>query len=209
MDRLTLLEGLAKVHHTDKLEHGYLEHYASVLPKQCSSLLEIGAAKGYSLLMWNDFYGMDNVDIHCLDLFINPEFVNARWCRNHNFVPHTGDQSDLRVLSRIHDQFNVIIDDGSHNSYDQLLSFKHLFLNNLLSGGLYVIEDCHCCKDPFYWNKGITSFEETALHLIKEFIVTHRITHWLFNEGEAEVFESVIDKAEVLCNDKMICIWKK
>lgn len=203
-----ILQDLAAKYSTDKLDHGYLPHYQQYLPAKCRSLLEIGAAKGASALMWQEFY--PDCDIHLLDLFLNPDFVSVKWCREHFFVPHQGDQGSLNILSKIGDQFEVIIDDGSHRADHQLISFKHLFLNNLVSGGLYAIEDCHCNKLPFYWGDGaVTMFEYTALHMFKLLKETGELVNPYFNEGESDIFKSLIDRIEILEDEKLILIWRK
>jgi hypothetical protein len=202
------LTDLAQKHLTDKLEHGYLPHYQQHLPAQCRSLLEIGAAKGASALMWQEFY--PDCDIHLLDLFLDPNHVSAKWCREHFFVPHQGDQGSLKVLASIQDQFGVIIDDGSHRADHQLISFKHLFFNNLVSGGLYSIEDTHCNKLPFYWGDGfVTMFEYTALYMFRHLKETGELVNPYFNEGEAEIFKSLIGRIEILEDEKLILIWRK
>lgn len=207
MERLQKLEELVRKYPTDKGGHGYLPHYAELLPENCASMLEIGAARGDSLKVWDEFYGKNNIDIHVLDLFINKEFVSSRWCRNQGFVPHTGDQASLTTLARITEQFNLIIDDGSHNSFDQITSFRHLFVNNLAPGGLYVIEDCHCCMDPFYWSHGINCIEDTILGAMEKFLEGGTLSNRFIAE-DTEVLESLIKRVEVRCDRKMIFIWK-
>src|SRR5437667_7839904 len=97
INKIENLMQLARIYKTDKLDHGYIPHYASFLPETCSNLLEIGVAKGGSLQMWNDLYGTD-CEIHCIDLFKDEKHVSPRWCRRHEFVPYVGDQSDLQFL---------------------------------------------------------------------------------------------------------------
>lgn len=203
-----ILEELAAKYNTDKFDHGYMPHYQEHLPTTCRSLLEIGAAEGASALMWREFY--PDCDIHILDLFLNPDFVSVKWCRERFFVPHQGDQGSLKVLAAIQEQFDVIIDDGSHRADHQLISFKHLFFNNLVSGGLYAIEDCHCNRLPFFWGDGaVTMYEFTALHMFNRFKETGEIDNPYFNEGEVEIFKSIIDRVEILEDDKLILIWRK
>lgn len=201
-----ILEELAGKYKTDKLEHGYLPHYQQHLPPLCRSMLEIGAAKGASALMWRDYY--PDCDIHLLDLFGDPNHVSVKWCREHFFVPHQGDQGSLKVLATIQEQFDVIIDDGSHRADHQLISFKHLFFNNLISGGLYAIEDCHCNTVPFYWGE-IVRFEDTPLFLFKHLVETGELINPYFTGEEIEIYKSIIDRIEILEQDKLILIWRK
>ena len=200
------LSELATKHLTDKLEHGYLPHYQQHLPPQCRSLLEIGAAKGFSALMWQEFY--PDCDIHLLDLFLDSNHVSVKWCREHFFVPHQGDQGSLKVLASIENQFEVIIDDGSHRADHQLISFKHLFFNNLVSGGLYAIEDCHCNPLPFYWGE-IVRFEDTPLFMFRHLEETGELINPYFTGEEIEIYKSIIDRVEILEQDKLILIWRK
>lgn len=195
-------------YHTDKGEHGYFKHYAVHLPDTCRSMLEIGVAMGASANLWDAFYGHDALDLHLLDLYLNPDHIPARSVRNYGWVPIVGDQSDMGVLSGIKRQFEIIIDDGSHNAHHQLISFKHLFLNNLLSGGLYVIEDLHCNKDPFYYGGAVANYSDTPLAMLSRFKTEHRIVNPYFNEGEEQVFLSLIDAVDIY-DDKIAFITRK
>jgi hypothetical protein len=208
-----ILEQYARQHKTDKLEHGYLPYYVKHLPETVTNLLEIGVAKGASALMWNDWYGREEVDIHLIDLFLNPDFVTPRWCRNRGFVPHQGNQSDTTFLNSIKTCFDVIIDDGSHNASDMWMSFKALFLNNLSPGGLYVIEDLHCCKDEHYWDNTIGGLSDTILGAFQDAELHNSVEVALadtpfFNAGEAKVFENLIDRFYVY-QEKIIFIYRK
>ena len=66
---------------------------------------------------------------------------------------YTGDQSDLHFLQQMkadldHQKFDIIIDDGSHLPWHQLLTFEIMFETWLKPGGLYVIEDV----ETSYWD---------------------------------------------------------
>jgi len=202
------LQSIAGNFKTDKIEHGYIPHYAEHLPENCRYLLEIGVAKGESALMWRKYY--PDCDIHILDLFGDPAHVSTKWCRVNFFVPHRGDQSDANVLSGIREQFEVIIDDGSHRADHQLISFKHLFFNNLVTEGVYAIEDCHCNKMEFYNGDGlVTRYEETALHMFNQLKHTGELINPYFNGEEIEIYKSIIGRIEILENEKLILVWRK
>lgn len=205
--RKPTLSTIAKKYRSDKGLHGYLKEYQKRLPKRMNSLLEIGVAMGQSALMWKEFY--PKAEIHLLDLFKDPDHVPFEWAAQNGFTAYKGDQSYLTDLAKIQNQFDVIIDDGSHNAQDQIISFKHLFHNNLLSGGVYSIEDCHCNKDPFYYGGYVKRFEDTPLWMFKNFIETGALTNPYLNEGEQAVFKSLIKDVKILCDDKLILIWRK
>lgn len=203
------LSAIAAKYSTDKKDHGYIAPYAAYLPETCRSMLEIGVATGQSALMWFEYFGKD-LDLHLMDLFQNPDFVSLRWCRERHFQPYECDQTDISLMSKlVTTNFEVIIEDASHNSHAQLITFKHLFMNNLKSKGLYVCEDTHCCLNPFYWYGGeVKSFDDTILAMFHNLRKTGKIVNPYFNEGESAAFKNLIDKFEIV-DDKIIFIWKK
>ena len=59
---------------------------------------------------------------------------------------YTGDQSDTKFLQQMkadldHKLFDIIVDDGSHVPWHQLLTFEIMFETWLKPGGIYIIED--------------------------------------------------------------------
>jgi hypothetical protein len=160
---MTKLSEIAVLTGTDKLQHGYLPYYEKHLPENPNRLLEIGAFKGASLVLW-DTYFKGKTHIHTMDLFLSPENITEEWCNQMGFTPYKGDQSNFEDLDKLpKDAFDIIIEDGSHNSHDQIVSFVYCFLNNLKSGGVWVTEDLHCCTMPYYYSRGIKSFNDTLL----------------------------------------------
>lgn len=136
------LEELALMYGTDKNAsgHNYMPFYEKWLPKNPKKLLEIGVHEGRSIQMWLKYF--PDTIVHGLDLFSenDPPFQHER------VVWHKGDQRDWKILELLRkEDFDVVIDDGSHNSRDQMITFFGLF-----NGKQYYIEDTHCCDDPFY-----------------------------------------------------------
>jgi len=137
------LDELAIKYGSDKssLAHNYMPFYEKYLPLPAHprKLLEIGVKDGASIRIWKDWF--PNTEIHGLDLFSEgtpPEIEGVKW--------HKGNQIDYLLLEQLRkENFDVIIDDGSHNSRDQLMTFFGLF-----NGGQYYIEDLHCCFDSPY-----------------------------------------------------------
>lgn len=149
------LTRLATTYQTDKGKtifpfHGYTTQYHRLFKKFRNtniSILEIGLARtSYrrrirhecpSLSLWLDYFprakvfGFDIDDFTAIDL--------PRTCV---FQGDQGEPEDLLKITKQCDQFNIIIDDGSHASYHQQTSLKTLF-PFLAEGGLYVVEDLH------------------------------------------------------------------
>lgn len=135
------LQELAFMYNTDKASHGYMEFYQKHLPKNPKKILEIGVHRGASIRMWQKYF--PEAEIHGLDLFaeFDPPYdiQGVTW--------HKGNQCDWILLEKLRNEnFDVIIDDGSHNSRDQMITFFGLYHSNCK----YFIEDTHCCKEEFY-----------------------------------------------------------
>jgi len=152
------LDDLANQYQTDKgsayaggSRHGYAsiydQRYLSKWRNEQIRLLEIGislepAHGGQSVNMWYDYfskaqiYTMDILNMHshpCIvDLKDRVKFFQA-------------DQSDRNQLSAMYEsfgseQFDFILEDGSHEHNHQMISLGHLF-KYAKSGGYYILED--------------------------------------------------------------------
>lgn len=136
---MNTLSELAFMFGTDKLEHGYIPFYEQHLPKSPKKILEIGVKEGRSIRMWQRYF--PEAEIHGLDLFMEfpvPSIPGVKFWQ--------GNQIDYKILEQLRNEdFDIIIDDGSHNSRDQMMTFFALF-----NGKHYFIEDLHCCDDEFY-----------------------------------------------------------
>jgi len=207
--KLELLTSLAETYGTDKLGHGYLPIYHKYLPEKPMTMIEIGCMNGASAKMF-DSYFFNEMDVHIIDLFLNPEFVSMRWCRENFFVPYQGSQSDIKFLSTINVQADFIEEDASHNCSDQLITWKHCFVNNLKSGGVYFLEDTHTSRpeEKFYWGNGVVNYEDTPLWMFKNYLETGKIKNFMFRKEEAEVFESLIKEVHIEADEKLIVIIK-
>jgi hypothetical protein len=143
------LTDLAARHSTDKLEHGYIPFYEQHLPKDPNRILEIGVKEGASIKMWLEYF--PESEVHGLDLFIENDPIELlKWAEengySHRLFLHKGNQCDWEMLEQLrkHD-FDIVIDDGSHNSRDQMMTFFGLF-----NGKHYFIEDLQCNDEDFY-----------------------------------------------------------
>ena len=110
-------------------------------------LLEIGIQNGGSLEIWSKYFANATDLIGC---DINPDCAH---------LPYNDPRIDV-VIGEVnsHDtrsqlfnrcqQFDIIIDDGSHFPSDIIQTFGHYF-PRLAEGGLFIVEDLHCS----YWDK--------------------------------------------------------
>lgn len=153
---LMTLDELSVKYGSDKgsLKHGYCPFYEKHLPKNPKKILEIGVKEGASIRMWKEWF--PNAEIHGLDLFEEFPIPDIE-----GVIFHKGNQLDHVLLHTLRkENFDLIIDDGSHNSRDQLVTFFSLY-----NGKTYFIEDTHCCDEEFYRDGLPEKF--TAKHILK------------------------------------------
>ena len=139
--------------------HDYLPTYEQyLLPyrKQSVRLLEIGVQGGASLKMWHEYLPSAAV----IGLDIKEDCWHPGPGNFPRVVIQHGDQSDQSCLAQVQRQgpFHIVIDDGSHVSRDQIMSFSFLF-RKLLPGGIYVIEDINSSFWRGFANVGNTLVE--------------------------------------------------
>ena len=127
----------------------YLNEYEDKLSqyqKLPIKFFEIGILNGGSLEIFSKYFlnaelilGCD-IDKKCKELhFVEP-----------NIKLVVGDVNNEKIKNEIirHAKFDIILDDGSHNSDDIVKTFCNYF-NYLKNEGLYIIEDLHCS----YWRE--------------------------------------------------------
>ena len=142
---MSLLE-IANKYPTSKNDHGFIkiyQKYFSILKDQKINILEIGVERGDSLRMWREYF--TNASICAIDLHDRNISVD-------NAEILIGDQSDHSFLQSVvnkYGTFDIIIDDGSHQSKHIITSFNFLF-NHLSDNGIYVIEDLQTSYQPRY-----------------------------------------------------------
>jgi hypothetical protein len=114
--------------------HSYIEHYYAKkfapYRYQPIAILEIGISWGMSINMWREYF--PNATIYGVDIL-----DQGAECPGCTLV--YGDGTKAETYANMPD-FDIIIDDGSHEVDDQIASFKVLY-PKLKKGGLYVIED--------------------------------------------------------------------
>jgi Methyltransferase domain len=127
---------------TDKssLIGDYLRHYEKLfanLRDEEFTFIEIGVFRGASARTWEQFFSRARI----VGVDINPRCQSYASAR---ITIEIGSQNDPAFLHRLVTTYppRVIIDDGSHKSYDVIFTFERLF-PALEPGGIYVIEDLH------------------------------------------------------------------
>ena len=124
--------------------HNYTPLYAKHLPESATRILEIGVDRGESIRSWLEIY--PEAHVWGLDIFTNGiPFTHDRvtWI--------TGSQTDGSILNHVRNYFapfDFILEDGSHNHRDQLMTFFGLWGCTKL----YVVEDI---MQEEFWSQGL------------------------------------------------------
>lgn len=111
------------------------------------SILEIGVMGGGSLELWSKYFQnaalIMGVDINpaCGLYHYDDERVSV-------IVGDATDSKTIKDIRSLANEFDIIIDDGSHQSPDIVSAFA-AFFPMLRDDGIYVIEDLHCS----YWKE--------------------------------------------------------
>ena len=157
---------------------------------------EVGWVHGNSLKVWRDYF--PNADILGLDIkeyqIEDQGRIRTGWL----------DQSkkDLVVdyASKLKD-YDLIVDDGSHNIYDQQITLAYFF-KCLKPGGIYILEDLHSSievndlEKAKLWGWGEAG-HITPLQMLEHHIGAKEIISDYLDEGEKQYLEQSIDKIEV------------
>jgi hypothetical protein len=164
--------------------HGFTEfYYDHIKHLNKPTILEIGIWKGASTKMFNEFFNCE-CEIYCIDIDPNSDVSNLG-DNVHFYVVDQGNEEQLRnFVKEIGDvKFDIILDDGSHQIYHQMLTYS--ILRKLLKkDGMYIMEDLHTSFSEFSsYNYGE---ETTTLDFFAKFVPYHRfseeLNHILFNE---------------------------
>ena len=134
-----------------------LRFYARLLVGlKAQRILEIGVKGGGSTAFWKQLFPSATVVGLDIDLRTRLGGDGVTYVQ--------GDQSDparLTALAAQYGPFDLVIDDGSHESAHQTVSLRTL-LGHVRSGGLYVIEDTHEALKPEkgedIWPDFVTTF---------------------------------------------------
>ncbi len=148
---MSTLNDLAVEHGTDKQErkHNYVSIYDPLFTpfrQDTFDFLEIGIYHGGSIRMWRDYF--PNATIHGID--IRQAHIN-KIKDTERLALHKVDQGSESQLKEYAKEgpWKVVIDDGSHKSSHQKLTFDVLW-DEVEPGGYYVVEDTHTsyCNHP-------------------------------------------------------------
>jgi hypothetical protein len=136
-DKASQLELGGKVIKGHNYSPFYEKYFQKFKNKKNLKILEIGTLRGAAAASFYHYFCEPKV--YCLDL--NP-FQTYFYSKNiRTIYCNTRSKNTINSVAKYLDhKFDIIIDDGSHNVKDQILTLN-TFLPKLITGGIYVIED--------------------------------------------------------------------
>lgn len=172
----------------DKFDHYfplYEKHFNSFVGKS-PRILEIGVRGGGSLQMWQKYFG-EGTYVHGVD-------IDSK-CKSHEDIDNNihvtiGDGSDetfweINFKRAGIRNFDIIIDDGSHESPDQINTLKYTYqlLNDI---GIYWCEDVHTSYYPNRIDGGYNN-PKSFVNYAKKLIDVANSHHTSFAIGHGEI----------------------
>ena len=172
----------------------YEKHFQRYIGRSMK-LMEIGVHHGGSLQMWKRYLG-PHVQIVGID--INPSAIQHAEDQINVRVGNQADPIFLKSVIEEFGPFDIIIDDGSHISDDQIITFNTLY-DHVKEDGIYVVEDLH----TNYWEEyggGLYkpgTFIETTKLLIDELNAYHsreslEVTRFTNSTSSIHFYDSMI-----------------
>ena len=154
----------------------YLNEYEDKLKKYQKSeikFFEIGVLNGGSLEIFSKYFSNAELILGC---DIDPKCKELQFSAdNIKFIAGDVNKEEIKNQVTKFSKFDIILDDGSHNSDDIIRTFCNYF-NHLKEGGLYIIEDMHCS----YWreHKGGLFFPISSINFLKKLVDIINYEHW-------------------------------
>lgn len=164
-------------------------------------ILEIGIQNGGSLEVWAEYFpnfekivGCD-IDEKCSGLTYADDRISV-------VVGDATDPTTEQRIIGISGQFDIIIDDGSHESGDIIKAFARYF-RHLAPGGLFVAEDLHCSywKDNF--NGGLHA-PFSSISFFKRLADITNFEHWGTKATASDVLQYFSDTYDLGLDDANI-----
>lgn len=174
----------------------YLDVYDRIFSEIRNSpirLLEIGVQNGGSLEIWRKYFvrsklilGCD-INMVCAKLHFDDEGIDL-------VIGNANCESTKREIIEKSDNFEIIIDDGSHKSSDIIRDFANYF-SIVADGGLYVIEDMHCS----YWNlyEGGLYDPYSSMSFFKRLLDVINQEHWGLDLFRADALAAFAKRHEI------------
>jgi ubiquinone/menaquinone biosynthesis C-methylase UbiE len=197
------LTELAGKYRTDKhYEHDYFNlvynNLFNPISKNIKKFIEIGVGSAGSIELWRDYFS--NATIYGLD--INPNILIENKDRIELKQINQSDTEQLKQFCAEYpdNDFDVILDDGSHRMYDQQITFAKFF-KLLKSGGIYIIEDLHTSLEAVMPEKAWCNWGDVSktitLNMLNNFNNIGKIESDYLTEEDKEYLNNNIESIKI------------
>tara|TARA_Y100001958_G_C21192281_1_gene520225 strand:- start:141 stop:884 length:744 start_codon:yes stop_codon:yes gene_type:complete len=193
--------------------HGFSKFYIEKLQhlrEKKINILEIGSFAGASAASFIKYF--KNSEVFCFDINISKFKFSSKRIQVFG-LDIKNEKNVYKTLKYIFEkkdfkEFDLIIDDGSHNLSDIFLGLK-IFLKHLKSNGFYIIEDY---KHPNYYKYNKDIDEILIDTLLEKISKKSTFKSKIFNESlQTDLFNSIDEVVTFKGNlkDSDICFLKK
>ena len=129
-----------KINKEKIISHGYSKYYEKYFEEykntQCN-ILELGSYKGHALAAFYFYFKKSN--IYSGDIY--PDILRYKSDRIKSFFIDSGSEASIKSkILNLNIEFDIIVEDASHNLRDQILSLFMCF-KKLKSKGIYAVEE--------------------------------------------------------------------
>lgn len=124
-----------KWHHYFDIYEKHLARFRNASP----TLLELGVEQGGALEMWRAYFGQA---CRLFGIDADPSAKQYEDVADRVFIGDQRDRAFLRNVLREIGHPDVIVNDGAHNSSQQIAAFEELYFA-LSEDGVYIVEDTH------------------------------------------------------------------
>ena len=206
------LDDLANKYSTDKgslyhgaSRHGYAPFYDEILKllrDQEIRMLELGICMeetegGHSVFMWSEYFSQASIyTFDIVDMSNHPAITNYP----NNFF-YRGDQGNRNDFISMYNEFgnkpfDFVLEDGSHTTEHQMISFGHLF-QYVKPGGVYILEDVSIPGNPVCCIRNDETFG-----IIDNFNKTGKFETEHLTDSEVSYIETHVDKIVPYTDDQ-------
>jgi hypothetical protein len=160
---------------------------------------EVGWVPGNSLRVWEEYFPNANI----LGLDLNDYDLVSENRITVDYIDQSKKELVDEYAEKLYD-YDIILDDGSHNIHDQQITFASFF-KSLKKGGIFVIEDLHSSievKIPekrTVWGWGDPT-KITTLEMLESFKQTGKIISDYLSDEEKYYLEDNISSVEIFTN---------
>jgi len=199
------LSELYRTHHdkvSDKWEI-YLSTYDRIFSPYRDKpvqLLEVGVQNGGSLEIWSKYFTQAQKLIGC---DINPACAALQYEDPRVaivVVDANTDEAEHQITSN-GQQFDIVIDDGSHRSSDIIKTFARYF-PKVVDGGVFVAEDLHCS----YWEEFEGGLHDpySSMSFFKLLVDVVNHEHWGNSQKRGDLISGIAQRYGVTLHEEFL-----